>query len=50
MYLSDRERIAILMMQGYGNNVRSYETALFNKTFPKRLPITNYCLAKCHSI
>jgi len=42
MHLSERERITILMMQGYGDSVRSYETvaALFNNTFPNRLPIT----------
>ena len=42
MHLSERERITLLTMRGYGDNVRSYEAvaALFNNTFPNRLPIT----------
>jgi len=32
MHLSERERITILMMRGFGDNVKSYEvvTVLFN--------------------
>jgi len=44
MHLSERERITILMLRGYGNNVRSYEAVaiLFNNTFPNRSPITKF--------
>jgi len=48
MYLSERERKTIFMMQVYGNNVRSYEAvaASFNNTFPNRLPITKFIVQR----
>jgi len=35
-------------MRGYGDNVKSYETiaALFNNTFPNRLPITKFIVQR----
>lgn len=42
MELSERERITILMMRGYGDRIRSYEQVknLFNDSFPNRNPIS----------
>jgi len=42
MHLFEREKITILMMRGYGDNVRSYEAVagLFNNTLPNRVSIT----------
>ncbi|KAG8280639.1 hypothetical protein J6590_077049 [Homalodisca vitripennis] len=42
MSLSERERITLLMMRGWGDNVRPFAevTHLFNATFPDRAPIS----------
>lgn len=42
MELSERERITVLMMRGFGDRVRSYEEVknLFNDSFPDRNPIS----------
>lgn len=42
MSLSERERITLLMMRGWGDNVRPIAevTHLFNATFPDRAPIS----------
>ena len=36
--LSERERVSVLMMRGWGDRVRSYDQVylLFNRTFRKR--------------
>lgn len=42
MHLTDRERITILMMRGFGDRIRSYQEVanLFNDTFGNRPPIS----------
>lgn len=42
MALSERERITVLMMRGFGDRQRSFQEVanLFNVTFPDRLPIS----------
>jgi len=46
--LSERERITLLMMRGYGDRVRSYQevTNLFNETFPNRNSISKSTVQK----
>lgn len=46
--LSERERITLLMMRGWGDNERSYEAVknLFNDTFPERYPISKSTVIK----
>ncbi|KAJ8915553.1 hypothetical protein NQ315_012437 [Exocentrus adspersus] len=48
MHLSERERITLLMIRGYGDRIRSYEEAanLFNDTFPNRPPIAKSTVQK----
>lgn len=42
MALNEKERITLLMMQGYGDMIRSYDQIrhLFNDEFPNRPPIS----------
>ena len=42
MNLTERDRVTILMMRGYGDRVRSYQEVanLFNATFPEHPPIS----------
>jgi len=44
--LSERERIIILMMRGWGNNKRSYSAIvrLFNDTYPNRRINKSHCV------
>lgn len=46
--LSERERITLLMMRGYGDRVRSFQVVadLFNETFPNRNPISKSTVQK----
>lgn len=46
--LSERERITLLMMRGYGDRVRSYQevATLFNETFPDRNPVAKSTVQK----
>jgi len=46
--LSERERITLLMMRGYGDRVRSFQEVmdLFNETFPNRNPISRSTVQK----
>lgn len=48
MVLSERERITLLMMRGYGDRVRSYEqvAALFKNTYPDRELISKSTVQK----
>lgn len=48
MSLSERERITLLMMRGWGENVRSYDAVrnLFNDSFPERNPISKSTVVK----
>lgn len=48
MELSERERITVLMMRGFGDRSRSYEEVknLFNDTFPDRIPISKSVVYK----
>uniref|UniRef100_A0A1B6HYH3 DUF4817 domain-containing protein n=1 Tax=Homalodisca liturata TaxID=320908 RepID=A0A1B6HYH3_9HEMI len=48
MELSERERITLLMMRGYGDRQRSYREVcnLFNDTFPERNPISVSTISK----
>lgn len=48
MELSERERVILLMMRGFGDRVRSYEEVkdLFNDTFPLRNPISKSAVGK----
>ncbi|XP_024869057.1 uncharacterized protein LOC112452865, partial [Temnothorax curvispinosus] len=48
MVLTERERITILMMRGYGDRVRSFEqvATLFNDTYADREPISKSTVQK----
>lgn len=48
MALTERERITLLMMRGYGDRVISYREVrdLFNDTFPERNPISHSTVIK----
>lgn len=48
MSLSERERITLLMIRGYGDRIRSLEEVrrLFNDTFPERDPISRSTVSR----
>lgn len=48
VYLTERERIDILIMVGYGDRRRTQQEVctLFNSLYPSRAPITQTCVSK----